>query len=113
MCHQWKFAILGAALLIAMLFTLHYSRLYIQQNAMGDAVQSLERVMNNADMRLHQTEAAVDSLLPLIEQNLDNPELMFDFSRKLLAEHPDMKGCSRAFEPYFFKQKGQYFSAYS
>ncbi len=113
MCHQWKFAILGAVLLIAMLFTLHYSRLYIQQNAMGDAVQSLERVMNNADMRLHQTEAAVDSLLPLIEQNLDNPELMFDFSRKLLAEHPDMKGCSIAFEPYFFKQKGQYFSAYS
>jgi hypothetical protein len=64
-------------------------------------------------MRLHQTEAAVDSLLPLIEQNLDNPELMFDFSRKLLAEHLDMKGCSIAFEPYFFKQKGQYFSAYS
>lgn len=113
MCRQWKFAILGAVLLIGMLFSLHYSRQYIQQNAMGDAVQSLERVMNNADMRLHQTESAVDSLLPLIEQNLDNPELMFDFSRKLLVEHPDMKGCSIAFEPYFFKQKGQYFSAYS
>ena len=113
MCRQWKFAILGTALLIAMLFTLHYSRQYIQQNALDDAVQSLECVLNNADMRLHQTEIAVDSLLPLIEQNLDNPEKMFDFSRKLLAEHPDMKGCSIAFEPYFFKQKGQYFSAYS
>ena len=113
MCRQWKFAFLGTALLIAMLFTLHYSRQYIQQNALDDAVQSLECVLNNADMRLHQTEIAVDSLLPLIEQNLDNPEKMFDFSRKLLAEHPDMKGCSIAFEPYFFKQKGQYFSAYS
>ena len=113
MSRQWKFSILGAILLIAMLFTLHYSRQYFQQNAMDDAVRSLERVLNNADMRLHQTEIATDSLLPLIEQHLDNPDIMFDYSRKLLEDHPDMKGCSIAFEPYFFKQKGQYFSAYS
>ena len=113
MCRQWKFSILGAAFLVAMLFTLNYSRQYIQQNAMDDAVHSLERLLNNADMRLHQTEAATDSLLPLIEQHLDNPDIMFDYSRKLLEDHPDMKGCSIAFEPYFFKQKGQYFSAYS
>ena len=88
MSRQWKFSILGAILLIAMLFTLHYSRQYFQQNAMDDAVRSLERVLNNADMRLHQTEIATDSLLPLIEQHLDNPDIMFDYSRKLLEDHP-------------------------
>jgi signal transduction histidine kinase len=112
-CRQWKFAILGAVLLIAMLFTLHYSRMYIQQSAMGDAVQSLESVMNNADLHIHKIETAADSLLPLIEQHLDNPEIMFDFSKQLLEDNPDMKGCSISFEPYFFKQKGEYFSAYS
>ena len=113
MCRQWQFAILGATLLIAMLFTLHYSRIYIQQSAMRDAVQSLESVMNNADLHIHKIEAAADSLLPLIEQHLDNPEIMFDFSKQLLEDNPDMKGCSISFEPYFFKQKGEYFSAYS
>ena len=113
MCRQWKFAVLGVASLIVIFLTLHYSRLYIQQNAMSNAIGTLERVMNYADERIHQTEAAADKLIPLIEQHLDEPDLMFEYSRQLLKDNPDLKGCSISFEPYFFKQKGQYFSAYS
>lgn len=110
---QWKFAILGVVALAAMLLILHYSRIYIQQKAMSGAVESLEHVMNYADERIHKTEASVDKLIPLIEQHLDEPDLMFDYSRQLLKDNPDIKGCSIAFEPDFFKQKGRYFSAYS
>ena len=110
---QWKFSALGVAFLIAILLLLHFSRQYIRQNAMNRAIESLERVMNNADSRIHKAEAAADSLLLLIEQHLDEPDLMFDLSRQLLENHPDLKGCSISFEPCFFKQKGQYFSAYS
>ena len=104
---QWKFSALGVAFLIAILLLLHFSRQYIRQNAMNRAIESLERVMNNADSRIHKAEAAADSLLLLIEQHLDEPDLMFDLSCQLLENHPDLKGCSISFEPYFFKQKGQ------
>ena len=110
---QWKFAILGAVFLIAMAITLHYSRLYIQQSAMNNAIGTLERVMNYADERIRQTEASVDKFIPLIEQHLNEPDLMFEYSSQLLKDNPNLKGCSISFEPYFFKQKGQYFSAYS
>ena len=113
MFRQWKFAVLGAASLIVIFLSLHYSRKYSQENAMNSAIGTLERVMNYADERIHQTENAADKLIPLIEQHLDEPDLMFEYSRQLLKDNPDLKGCSISFEPFFFKQKGQYFSAYS
>ena len=38
---------------------------------------------------------------------------MFVYSRRILENNPDLNGCSIAFEPGFFKQKGRYFSAFS
>jgi signal transduction histidine kinase len=90
-----------------------YSRQIIQQQAMDDAVKSLQQVMERTDRHLHQIEAAADSLIPKIEQHIDQPDMMFEYSRELLKQHPDLKGCSISFDPYFYKEKGQYFSAYS
>ena len=38
---------------------------------------------------------------------------MFVYSRKILENNPNLNGCSIAFEPNYFKDKGRYFSAYS
>jgi sigma-B regulation protein RsbU (phosphoserine phosphatase) len=38
---------------------------------------------------------------------------MFVYSRGMLLNNPDFYNCSIAFEPYYFKDKGLYFSAYS
>ena len=38
---------------------------------------------------------------------------MFVYSAGILINNPDLFGCSIAFEPYYFKEKGLYFSAYS
>ena len=38
---------------------------------------------------------------------------MFVYSRSMLANNPDFYNCSIAFEPYYFKDKGRYFSAYT
>ena len=38
---------------------------------------------------------------------------MFVYSRRILVNNPYLDGCSIAFEPYYFKEKGQYFSAFS
>lgn len=111
--HPWITAALGAALALLLAAVLIYSRQIIQQQAMDDAVKSLQQVMERTDRHLHQIEAAADSLIPKIEQHIDQPDMMFAYSRELLKQHPDLKGCSISFDPYFYKEKGQYFSAYS
>lgn len=111
--HPWITATFGAALALLLAAVLIYSRQIIQQQAMDDAVKSLQQVMERTDRHLHQIEAAADSLIPKIEQHIDQPDMMFAYSRELLKQHPDLKGCSISFDPYFYKEKGQYFSAYS
>lgn len=111
--HPWITAAFGAALALLLAAVLIYSRQIIQQQAMDDAVKSLQQVMERTDRHLHQIEAAADSLIPKIEQHIDQPDMMFEYSRELLKQHPDLKGCSISFDPYFYKEKGQYFSAYS
>ena len=111
--HPWITAAFGAALALLLAAALIYSRQIIQQQAMDDAVKSLQQVMERTDRHLHQIEAAADSLIPKIEQHIDQPDMMFAYSRELLKQHPDLKGCSISFDPYFYKEKGQYFSAYS
>ena len=111
--HPWITAGFGTALALLLAAVLFYSRQIIQQQAMDDAVKSLQQVMERTDRHLHQIEAAADSLIPKIEQHIDQPDMMFEYSRELLKQHPDLKGCSISFDPYFYKEKGQYFSAYS
>lgn len=111
--HPWITAAFGAALALLLAAVLIYSRQIIQQQAMDDAVKSLQQVMERTDRHLHQIEAAADSLIPKIEQHIDQPDMMFAYSRELLKQHPDLKGCSISFDPYFYKEKGLYFSAYS
>jgi sigma-B regulation protein RsbU (phosphoserine phosphatase) len=38
---------------------------------------------------------------------------MFVYSKQILENNPELNGCSISFEPYYFKEKGQYFSAFS
>lgn len=111
--HPWITAAIGTAIALLLLAILTYSRQVIQQQAMDNAVKSLQQVMELTDRHLHQIEAAADSLIPQIEQHIDQPDMMFEYSRQLLEQHPDLKGCSISFDPYFYKEKGQYFSAYS
>ena len=49
----------------------------------------------------------------LVERHPDKADSMFVYSRGMLQNNPDFYNCSIAFEPYYFKDKGRYFSAYT
>jgi sigma-B regulation protein RsbU (phosphoserine phosphatase) len=49
----------------------------------------------------------------LVQRHPDKADSMFVYSRGMLLNNPDFYNCSIAFEPYYFKDKGLYFSAYS
>lgn len=91
----------------------HYSRQAVKEEAMEKAAQTLEGTLLNVETTLHDVEVAANSMKWLVEQHIDTPDSMFTFSRKIIENNPDIYGCSIAFEPYYYPEKGQYFSAYS
>lgn len=91
----------------------HYSRLAVKEEAMEKAAQTLENTLLRVESTLHDAEVAANNMKWLVEQHIDTPDSMFSFSRKILENNPNLYGCSIAFEPYFYQEKGRYFSAYS
>jgi sigma-B regulation protein RsbU (phosphoserine phosphatase) len=49
----------------------------------------------------------------LIQRHPDKADSKFVYSRGMLQNNPDFYTCSIAFEPYYFKEYGRYFSAYA
>ena len=91
----------------------HYSQLAVREEAMEKATQSLESTLLNVENTLHGVEVAANNMKWLVEQHVDTPDSMYTFSRKLLENNPNLYGCSIAFEPFFYEEKGRYFSIYS
>ena len=86
------------------------TRRVIHDEAWGKASES---AVMHIDNTLHNVEVAANNMLVVIERNLDKPDMMFDLSRQVLESNPELTGCSISFEPYYYKEKGRYFSAYS
>ena len=106
--------VFSAAILVASLgFMFRVSSKAIRQEAISRATQSLESTALRVQGILDRVKVAADNTDWLITRHLDGPDSMFIYSRRILENNPDLNGCSIAFEPDFFKEKGRWFSAYS
>ncbi|MBR5921850.1 MAG: SpoIIE family protein phosphatase [Bacteroidales bacterium] len=104
----------AAIILIAALgYMFNVSRQAIRKEAVNRATNQLENTVLRVINILDQVEVAANNTAWLINRHLDSPELMFEYSRRILENNPDLNGCSIAFEPNFFPGRGRYFSAYS
>ena len=94
-------------------FMFRQSRVAVRNEAFRRAEQVLDNTVQRVNTILDRVETANKNLVWLIPRYLDAPDSMFMLSRRLLEVNPELNGCSIAFEPYYFKSKGKYFSAYS
>lgn len=82
-----------------------------------EAIKGANRVLENAVLRtnyiLEDVEDLANNLEWLILKDLDNPDAMMEYSHQIVQNNTFLNGCSISFEPYFYPQKGKYFSAYS
>ena len=85
----------------------------VRQEAIDRATKELENTVLRVESILQRVEVATDNTDWLVLRHLDTPDSMFLYSRRILMNNPDLNGCSIAFEPYYFKDRGRYFSAYS
>ena len=98
---------------VSLLIMFHYSRKAVKEEALNTASQALEVTVLNIDNILMGVEQASGNLLSYVVMHLDEPDKMFHYTRMILEANENIIGCAIAFEPYYYKEKGQYFMAYS
>ncbi|MBR4811269.1 MAG: SpoIIE family protein phosphatase [Bacteroidaceae bacterium] len=89
------------------------SRKAVRVEALKNATLTLDKTVQHVNTILTEVKVATDNTDWLITRHLDAPDSMFVYSRRILQNNPNLNGCSIAFEPFYFSQKGLYFSAYS
>ena len=109
----WVVSCVVLLFVMALGILFHYSRTAVRDEAMEKATQMLEGTSLYVEGTLHDVEVAADNMKWLVEQHIDTPDSMYTFSRKILENNPNLYGCSIAFEPYYYEEKGKFFSAYS
>ena len=98
---------------VALGFLFYQSHETVRQEAISHATQILDNTALRAENILHSVEVASNNTKWLIQRHADQPDSMMAYSRNMLVNNPDFFNCSIAFEPYYFKDYGQYFSAYT
>ena len=98
---------------VALGFLVFQSREAVRQEAISHASQILDKTSLRVEGILNRVEVASNMTKWLVLRHPDKADSMFVYSRSMLANNPDFYNCSIAFEPYYFKDKGRYFSAYT
>ena len=97
----------------ALAFLSWQAREAVRQEAISRATQILDKTSLRVDSILNRVEVASGMVRWLAECHPGQPDSMMVYSRSMLENNPDFYNCSIAFEPYRFKEKGRYFSAYT
>ena len=98
---------------IALGFFFYQAREAVRQEAVSRATQILDKTSLRVEGILNRAEVATAMTQWLIQRHPDKADSMFVYSRGMLLNNPDFYNCSIAFEPYHFRDKGRYFSAYT
>ena len=98
---------------VALGFLFYQAREAVRQEAISRATTILEKTSLRVEGILNRVEVASNMTKWLVQRHPDKADSMFVYSRGMLQNNPDFYTCSIAFEPYYFKDKGLYFSAYT
>lgn len=109
----WVVLFAAIIFIVALGFLFYQSRETVRQEAISRATQILDKTSLNVESILNRVEVASNMTAWLVQRHPNQADSMFVYSRGMLQNNPDFYNCSIAFEPYFFKDKGRYFSAYT
>ena len=109
----WVVMFAAVIFIAALGFLFYQSREAVRQEAISRATQILDKTSLRVEGILNRVEVASKMTEWLVQRHPDRADSMFVYSRGMLLNNPDFYNCSIAFEPYYFKEYGRYFSAYS
>ena len=112
---QLSLSILAFVLLIffvTMGFLFIRSREAVRKAAIDETSQILNNTALHLQCILDEVEVATNNSDWQVAYNMQ-PDSLLALSARIVKQNPVLNGCSISFEPYYFKDQGKYFSAYS
>ena len=107
-----KVVSLVAVLLAVALFAMfHFSRKMVKEEAILKAEQTLASTVEHIDEILLSVEQSTGNMYFNMYRYLDNPDMLYMFSRRLVESNPYIVGCAIALEPNYYKDR-ELFMAY-
>lgn len=110
---------IGITLLLVVVFLVSLgilflvSRKMVKEEALERAELEVENMVQRVDGMMNEVEKATTTAVWYLENKQLHPDSLLSYSRRIVEMNPNFDGCSISMEPYFFPQKGRYFSAYS
>jgi len=80
----------------------HFSRQALKQEALHNASQTLEGMVQHIDNILLSVEQSAGNVYFDMLQHLDEPDRMLTYSRKLVQSNPYIVGCAIVFRPNYY-----------
>lgn len=111
-----SFWIVLAAALLFLVLSVYLARMYntgIHDEVDKDAVQVLDNAVLRLDDILDDVRRGAYTASWFILRDLDNPDQMVAYSNAVVRYNLPLSGCSISFEPWFFREKGEYYSIFS
>lgn len=104
-----------AAIIFIVAFATNFisARGHVKEEAMERAQSELENTVLQIDNVLGSVETAINNLSWLVMENLGNPDYMYTLTEMVLRGNPHVYGSAIAFEPYYYKEKGMFWSPFS
>lgn len=89
---------------------LYFTRKSLVEESKMDAEQHLECTVQRVDNMLLSIEQTTGNIYHALLENIDQPDRMQTYCRKLVECNPNIDGCVIAFKPDYYPGRGQFFN---
>lgn len=87
---------------------LYFSRQTLKQEAMNDAWQTLDEMVQHINNILITVEQSTENINEDLQFHLAQPERMFTYSTKIVENNPYINGCAIVFKPHYYPNHDLY-----
>ena len=89
------------------------ARRYVQRESIERAQSALDNTILRINSVLHSVEITLNNLSWQVQESLDKPDKLYTITEHIIQSNDFISGSAIAFEPYYYEQKGLYYSPYS
>lgn len=105
-------AAMNILLMVTLFAMFFYSRKVIKEDTLQRASQTLEGAMTKIDNILLSVEETAGNMYFDMKPHLNNPDAMYDYSRRIVETCPYITGCAIALKPGFYEGHESFMAYY-
>lgn len=109
----WVLFSVTILIVAALTIMFRFSHNAIEKESLAKAEETLNGTVHRINNMLYEVEVATTNMRWNVEHHLDNPNAMTVYTREIVKNNPSIIGCAIAFEPNYYKERGELFMTYS